>query len=66
MTPKQIQTAKKKIKKLYGLKRVITDNEVILEVNNLKRKNQNGNLDDFSLNLFNELSTGQNPINLEN
>ena len=65
MTPKQIQTAKKKIKKLYGLKRVITDNEVILEVNNLKRKNQNGNLDDFSLNLFNALSTGQNPINFE-
>jgi hypothetical protein len=65
MTPKQIQTAKKKIKKLYGLKRVITDNEVISEINNLKRKNKNGNLDDFSMNLFNELSTGQNSINLE-
>jgi intergrase/recombinase len=38
MTEKQLNTARKIIKKHYGLDRTITNQEVMAEINNLARK----------------------------
>ena len=47
--------ASKHIKKAYGLNRNLTESEIIAEVKNMLRREENGTMDDFYETLFSKM-----------
>ena len=64
LTNKQFKYAKSVIRRHYGLKRLPTDDEVIAEIENLKRKIKLERCCDIAMSLRSRLAIGQNPIKL--
>jgi len=62
LTRKQMTFAAKTIRRQYQLNQQVTDEEVMSEISNLRRKERKGNLDDFQELLVASLSVGSTPI----
>ena len=65
MNMRQMEQAKKQVRVHYNLNRNVTEEEVWLEIANLKRKKRSGFMCDRAIRLWAILSVGQYSIDID-